>query len=143
MKQSLCATISAQTTTIENPYGYFINKTQHHHRCCGHRCDSSIRTVGWQELKSTCTCGQTCCDSTCEEIESSLESGWVLLTLTQLTRRITPFCIAVWICTQVSFSTAPDNYEYMSQLIQFASSHRAYTAPGACIALLLLVLITL
>jgi hypothetical protein len=75
LAQSLCAIISAQTTTMENPYGYFINQTQHHHRCCGCCCDSRILIQSGQGFKSTR--GQTCCDSTGEEVITARAPGWV------------------------------------------------------------------
>ena len=49
------------------------------------------------------------------------------------------------VVTAVQGSRAPtaDNYCYMSKIINFTATHKQYTAPGAIMALLFVVLITL
>ena len=51
--------------------------------------------------------------------------------------------MAVVTTAQGSSALAMDNYCYMSKIINFTTTHKQYTAPGAIMALLFVVLITL
>jgi hypothetical protein len=51
--------------------------------------------------------------------------------------------MAVVTTVQGSRALTADNYCYMSKIIEFTSTHKQYTAPGAIVALLFVVLITL
>ena len=51
--------------------------------------------------------------------------------------------MAVVTTVQGSSVLTADNYCYMSKIIEFTATHKQYTAPGAIMALLFVVLITL